>query len=402
MVKPLTVLIKLLIPAEIGAFMIGTMTKLVSKAIVSPSTHGVVHAVNHALGHGLSRSVTVAVTHALTRAQTHYYYCLYCYYHGTYCQFCEFYNEYAQLGNQAKSWGQYKAKPEGGAGGEGTTEYSRLTAEAKSKWSATHPYEPGWNSEVACYSHFRPRGCQLPLDGAGGDAALPSMEIEMQKVCKEEDVARDYQQSLLFSRAGGFRDCRLSDMVQYFHDHATFCVLPAGTAGLDRGLRMRVKALPSLSEATAEAPGASGMCDYDYSTMSAGAAEAIGEAAADPKAAKALRTRAFRTCRDKVEKLMVLAKYARFQSCVSELDSMRDGQGGGFGAMVSSMVDKIPGAAKAKEAVGQVSDKVTAGVEKATDAATSAVAKATKKAEKTATTVQKKATGLTKKLSGGK
>ena len=89
LVKPLCVLIKLLIPAEIGAFMIGTMTKLVSKAIVGPTTHGVVHAVSHAVGHGLSRSVTVAVTHALTRAQTHYYYCLYCYYHGTYCQFCE-------------------------------------------------------------------------------------------------------------------------------------------------------------------------------------------------------------------------------------------------------------------------------------------------------------------------
>ena len=343
----------------------------------------------------------------LARAQTHYYYCLYCYYHGSYCQFCEFYNEYAQLGNQAKSWGQYKAKPEGGAGGEGTTEYARLTAEARSKWSGTHPYEPGWNSEVACYSHFRPRGCQLPLaDAEHPLATLPDMAHEMGRVCKEDDVARDYQQPLLFSRAGGFRDCRLSDMVQYFHDHASFCVLPAGTAGLaglglDGGLRMRLKPLPSLSEATAEAPGASGMCDYDYATMSAGAAAAIGEAAADQKAAAALRKRAFKVCRDKAEKLMVLAKYARFKSCVGELDSMREGEGGGgggVGAMVGGLVDKMPGADKAKEAMGAVGGKVTAGVDKATDTVTGAVDKASRKAESAAAAVGKKAAAVKKKV----
>jgi hypothetical protein len=116
--RPLTMLLKLMLPGEIGAFMIGKMPKLLARPVVraatrrrsartqqpsttagAPSpplamaaaltpaaprraatqvnaaTHGVVHAVNHALGHGLSRSVTVAVVHALSRAQTHYYYC---------------------------------------------------------------------------------------------------------------------------------------------------------------------------------------------------------------------------------------------------------------------------------------------------------------------------------------
>lgn len=312
----------------------------------------------------------------------------------------QFYNEYAQLGNKAKSWGQYKPKPEGSAGGEGSTEYARMTAEANSKGSATHPYEPGWSSEVACYSHFRPRGCQLPLDGTGGNADLPDPATELQRVCTPEDVEGDYQQPLLFARSGGFRDCRLSDIVQYFHEHATLCVLPAGTAGLSGGLRMRVKPLPSLTEATAEAPGASGLCSYEYATMSAGAADAIGEAAADPKGAKALRQRAFRTCRAKVEKLMVLAKYARFKSCVGELDSMRDSTGGGgvLGAMVGGLVDKIPGAAKAMEELGKVGGKVTAKVDEATDAAAGAVEKASKKALRAVKAVEKKVAGVVKKV----
>ena len=62
-------LIKLLIPAAIGQFMISQQPKLIAKAVVTPVTHGVVHGVTHALGHGLSRSVTTAVTHALSRAQ---------------------------------------------------------------------------------------------------------------------------------------------------------------------------------------------------------------------------------------------------------------------------------------------------------------------------------------------
>ena len=129
-------LIKLLIPAAIGQFMISQQPKLIAKAVVTPVTHGVVHGVTHALGHGLSRSVTTAVTHALSRAHTHYYYCLYCYYHGAYCNFCEFYNEYAQLGNRAADWGRYKKTADGAsAGGEGTTEYARMKAEAKSKWN---------------------------------------------------------------------------------------------------------------------------------------------------------------------------------------------------------------------------------------------------------------------------
>ena len=259
-----------------------------------------VHAVNHALGHSLSRSVTVAVVHALNRAQTHYYYCLYCYYHGSYCQarsiaqfdarglpqptaplaaactpspaprrnpasrqqpipnplgptclvsptnplaecrqFCEFYNEYAQLGSQAKGWGQYKPRT-----GEGATEHARLSAETRAKWSGMHPYEPHWSTEAACYSHFRPRGCALPAPPQTKSAALeplPTADEVIKRPCTPKEVQDDYQQSALFENAGGFRDCRLSDLVAFFHEHTTFCVLPPDklTPGLENGLRMR-------------------------------------------------------------------------------------------------------------------------------------------------------------------
>ena len=62
MTKPLNILIKILIPAEIGKFMIQEQPKLVGKAIVGPVTHGVVHGVTQAVAHGLTRSVTSAVT----------------------------------------------------------------------------------------------------------------------------------------------------------------------------------------------------------------------------------------------------------------------------------------------------------------------------------------------------
>ena len=164
-------------------------------------------------------------------------------------------------------------------------------------------------------------GSLPPAPGASGK--LPNVDVEVNKGCTAEEYANDYKQEELFAQAGGFHDCRLSDLVEFFHEHATFCVLPPDSPGLPGGLRMRLRALPSLSEATAEAPGASGMCDYDYSTMTAGASRALGDEAADQKAAKELRGRAFKKCREKVEKLMVLAKYQRFQSCIEDLDSKR-------------------------------------------------------------------------------
>ena len=57
--------------------------------------------------------------------------------------------------------------------------------------------------------------------------------------------------------------------------------------------------------------------------MSAGAARAFGDEAG--AAGAALRKRAFKTCRDKLEKLTVLAKYQRFLSCVAELDTKTGG-----------------------------------------------------------------------------
>ena len=264
--------------------------------------------------------MTVAVVHSLSRSQTHYYYCLYCYYHGAYCQFCEFYNEYAQLGNKAKGWGQYKAKPDGGSP-EGSTEYSRMTSEQKGKWNAAAPYEPHWSSEVACYSHYRPRGCQLPANPTPDTPELPKAERAVNTACTEQEYKEDHGQPKLFAQAAGFHDCRLSDMVQYFSEHATFCVLPPDEIdGLELGLRMRVRKLPPLSEATRE-PHAGAECDYDISTMGEGAAKFLGDEK-DPKA-KALRARAFRKCREKVEKMMVLAKYQRFYACVQELDSKK-------------------------------------------------------------------------------
>lgn len=89
---------------------------------------------------------------------------LYCYYHGAYCQFCEFYNEYAQLGNKAKGWGQYRAKPQGGSP-EGTTEYDRLTSEQKGKWNGAS-HRPSLAPRLALVSpwlggHLSPRAAAL-------------------------------------------------------------------------------------------------------------------------------------------------------------------------------------------------------------------------------------------------
>ena len=144
-------------------------------------------------------------------------------------------------------------------------------------------------------------------------------------------IHQDHAQPALFAQAAGFRDCRLSDMVHFFHEHATLCVLPPDTEGAEGGLRMRLRKLPPLSEATRE-PHAGAECDYDLGSMGADAAKVIGDEK-DPAAA-ALRKRAFRTCRAKVEKMMVLAKYQRFYSCVQELDGKK--KGGGLGAVLNA------------------------------------------------------------------
>jgi hypothetical protein len=240
MTKPLNILIKILIPAEIGKFMIQEQPKLVGKAIVGPVTHGVVHGVTQAVTHGLTRSVTSAVTHALTRSQTHYYYCLYCYYHGAYCQFCEFYNEYAQLGNRAAGWGKYKT--DGAAAG---TEYAQLSRRAKAHGAPINPYEPRWDSEAACYTHFRPMGCMLK------DADAPDAEKAVCGSCREPEYPKD----MIAKAAGNFRECRDSDISAFMHQHVTFCVLPAGTPGLPTGLRMRVTPNPTFEQMEREPEG---------------------------------------------------------------------------------------------------------------------------------------------------
>ena len=60
----------------------------------------------------------------------------------------------------------------------------------------------------------------------------------------------------------------------------------------------------------------------------------LQQAPAQDPAAAALRKRAFRMCRAKVEKMMVLAKYQRFYSCVQELDGKK--KGGGLGAVLNA------------------------------------------------------------------
>ena len=117
---------------------------------------------------------------------------------------------------------------------------------------------------------------------------------------------------------GAFSDCRLSDIAEYLHHYAAFCVLtPAETDGkLKSGLRMRVRPLPLLEAVQNEAP-MSPECDYTYDSMTAGARQILA-------GNKGLRQKAFARCRDALEKFMVLAKYERFQSCVQEVDQKRN------------------------------------------------------------------------------
>ena len=309
-------LIKLLIPAAIGQFMISQQPKLIAKAVVTPVTHGVVHGVTHALGHGLSRSVTTAVTHALSRAHTHYYYCLYCYYHGAYCQFCEFYNEYAQLGNRAKDWGQYT--PSAAQGGE-ATEFEKMDLDAKRHGGRYDPYGPRWDTEAACYSYYRPQGCGL------ADVKQTLWEgNRMCKPCTAEDVDTDGAQPDLFEKSKNFDDCRDSDILQFLHLHGSFCVL-APSKELPNGLRMRTK--PVKLDLLKRLDANNGPeCDYDLDNMCSPAAAVLKER-------KDVRKEAFRKCREKVEEFIVLARWRRFEVCVDKVEGKRKTQREGAMAM---------------------------------------------------------------------
>lgn len=361
-VSPITKMIQLLCPAEIGGYMIGKMPKLIARGVVGPVTHGVIHSVTHAVGHTLSKSVTTAVVHSLTRAQTHYYYCLYCYYHGSYCQFCEFYNEYSQLGNRAEGWGHYKEK-------KARTEYARETEWTKAHWSATAPHEPHWDTETACYSHFRPRGCMLgPERDASNDVPVAKLRAETLiqlleppeglEPCTEEAVKSSYtnlgrgvfesdklRHGLMDGAiTGDFADCRLSDMAEYLHQYAMICVLtPKETRAcegerchnrLEYGLRMRVRQLPLLERVHDEAP-AGPECDYSYASMTPGAETVLS-------GDRELRKKAFRRCRHALEKFMVLAKYDRFRACVRELDTKRGQPRGAVDAFRASAEGDVP------------------------------------------------------------
>ena len=368
-------LIKLLIPAAIGQFMISQQPKLIAKAVVTPVTHGVVHGVTHALGHGLSRSVTTAVTHALSRAHTHYYYCLYCYYHGAYCQFCEFYNEYAQLGNRAKDWGQYT--PSAAQGGE-ATEFEKMDLDAKRHGGRYDPYGPRWDTEAACYSYYRPQGCGLAgvkqtlWEAAPAGAPLPDGAVGSNRMCKPctaEDVDTDGAQPDLFEKSKNFDDCRDSDILQFLHLHGSFCVL-APSKELPNGLRMRTKEIKLDLLKRLDANNGP-ECDYDLDNMCSPAAAVLKER-------KDVRKEAFRKCREKVEEFIVLARWRRFEVCVDKVEGKRKTQREGA---MAAMLAAAAKAAAAKTAA--IEAKMGGFVEKAR--------KAKEEAEKAAEAAKKKA-----------
>ena len=368
-------LIKLLIPAAIGQFMISQQPKLIAKAVVTPVTHGVVHGVTHALGHGLSRSVTTAVTHALSRAHTHYYYCLYCYYHGAYCQFCEFYNEYAQLGNRAKDWGQYT--PSAAQGGE-ATEFEKMDLDAKRHGGRYDPYGPRWDTEAACYSYYRPQGCGLAgvkqtlWEAAPAGVPLPDGAVASNRMCKPctaEDVDTDGAQPDLFEKSKNFDDCRDSDILQFLHLHGSFCVL-APSKELPNGLRMRTKEVKLDLLKRLDANNGP-ECDYDLENMCSPAAAVLKER-------KDVRKEAFRKCREKVEEFIVLARWRRFEVCVDKVEGKRKTQREGA---MAAMLAAAAKAAAAKTAA--IEAKMGGFVEKAR--------KAKEEAEKAAEAAKKKA-----------
>ena len=369
-------LIKLLIPAPIGQFMISQQPKLIAKAVVTPVTHGVVHGVTHALGHGLSRSVTTAVTHALSRAHTHYYYCLYCYYHGAYCQFCEFYNEYAQLGNRAKDWGQYT--PSAAQGGE-ATEFEKMDLDAKRHGGRYDPYGPRWDTEAACYSYYRPQGCGLAgvkqtlWEAAPAGVPLPDGAVASNRMCKPctaEDVDTDGAQPDLFEKSKNFDDCRDSDILQFLHLHGSFCVL-APSKEMPNGLRMRTKELKLDLLKRLDANNGP-ECDYDLENMCSPAAAVLKER-------KDVRKEAFRKCREKVEEFIVLARWRRFEVCVDKVEGKRKTQR--EGAMAAMLAAAAKAAAAKTAAIEAKMGGFVEKARKAKEAAEKAAEAAKKKAE---------------------
>ena len=396
-------LIKLLIPAAIGQFMISQQPKLIAKAVVTPVTHGVVHGVTHALGHGLSRSVTTAVTHALSRAHTHYYYCLYCYYHGAYCQFCEFYNEYAQLGNRAKDWGQYT--PSAAQGGE-ATEFEKMDLDAKRHGGRYDPYGPRWDTEAACYSYYRPQGCGLAdVKQTLWEAAPAGVgSNRMCKPCTAEDVDTDGAQPDLFEKSKNFDDCRDSDILQFLHLHGSFCVL-APSKELPNGLRMRTKDLKLDLLKRLDANNGP-ECDYDLDNMCSPAAAVLKEGklsedeirnlsedarklSEDESRKRSVRREAFRKCREKVEEFIVLARWRRFEVCVDKVEGKRKTQREGA---MAAMLAAAAKAAAAKTAA--IEAKMGGFVEKARKAKE----EAEKKAKEAKDQVTAKATEMTGKV----
>ena len=135
--------------------------------------------------------------------------------------------------------------------------------------------------------------------------------------------------------SGNFQDCRTSDMAQYLHLYALICVLtPKETAGvLPYGLRMRVRSLPVLEMVRSEAPQGP-ECDYAYESMTPGAREVLADS-------KALRNKAFRRCREAIDKFMILAKYERFRSCIRELDQKRSVPRGIKGKLVHATEEVV-------------------------------------------------------------
>ena len=387
-------LIKLLIPAAIGQFMISQQPKLIAKAVVTPVTHGVVHGVTHALGHGLSRSVTTAVTHALSRAHTHYYYCLYCYYHGAYCQFCEFYNEYAQLGNRAKDWGQYT--PSAAQGGE-ATEFEKMDLDAKRHGGRYDPYGPRWDTEAACYSYYRPQGCGL-ANVKQTPWKLPDGVVGSNRMCKPctaEDVDTDGAQPDLFEKSKNFDDCRDSDILQFLHLHGSFCVL-APSKELPNGLRMRTK--PVKLDLLKRLDANNGPeCDYDLENMCSPAAAVLKER-------KDVRKEAFRKCREKVEEFIVLARWRRFEVCVDKVEGKRKTQR--EGAMAAMLAAAAKAAAAKTAAIEAKMGGFVEKARKAKEAAEKAAEEAKKKAASLKDAASAKATKLkdaaSKKLEEGK
>ena len=300
--KPLAELIKLLIPAEIGKFMMADMPQLVGKAVVGPVTHTVVHATTRALGHGLSRSLTTTVSHSLMRAQAHFYYCLYCYYHGAYCQYCEFYDEYAQLGTKAQ-------------GGAAQTEAERLRRSAKARsggFVGSKPFESRWDQEEVCSVHFRPVECAEKPLGAK-DLGPPGGEICAACPPAAEGAAADEKAiTELIDENNRFASCPDAEIAKTIAGRATVCAIPADAEpSLPRGLRMKFK-LVAPGRPMGEGEGGGGFLECSHEVC--GSEKDVFEN--DPT----IREHALRSCREQLDNILIRSQYQRFLVCVEMLD----------------------------------------------------------------------------------